>query len=194
MAKFKLSPFLTEMRGQIGNLVFRQVRGKLVVSQAPDYSKRVSSDKQLARRQQFRTAHSYGRRALADPATRLAYEAVARREGKPVYAIMIRDYSRPPVIHDIDLRGYDGRAGGTIRIQASDDFEVVRVEAAITDDRGAVVESGPAVPGAPGTLEWTYRAASSLPSGAPIRITATAVDRPGNRTTREATWSAPASG
>ncbi|MBU6402116.1 MAG: hypothetical protein KGS61_17495 [Verrucomicrobia bacterium] len=70
---------------------------------------------------------NYGRAALADPVVRQAYEAVARREGKPVYAILIRDYSHPPTIHGLDLSRFTGQAGLTIRVQASDDFEVARI-------------------------------------------------------------------
>jgi hypothetical protein len=63
------------------------------------------------------------------------------------------------------LRQGDLAAGGQRVRRAScpaergdqaDDFEVVKVDVIIADDRGGVIESGPAAPGPRSTLQWSY--------------------------------------
>jgi hypothetical protein len=48
------------------------------------------------------------------------------------------------VVDEIDLSVCTGKAGGPIRIRASDDVEVKGVEVSITDSNGTVLERGPA--------------------------------------------------
>ena len=56
MATSKLNPALEQLRDKIGGLVFRQVRGKLVVSSAPDFSRRKLSAAQKAQCRRFADA------------------------------------------------------------------------------------------------------------------------------------------
>ena len=71
------------LRGKIGNLVFRQVKGKLVVSGAPDFSRRKLSAAQKAQRRRFADAV---RRARAGDA------AKAARQSRSLYYVLISDY------------------------------------------------------------------------------------------------------
>ena len=75
-------------------------------------------------REQFKLAAGYGKAALADPATKALYETVAKGKGIPVFALTIADFFNAPAVDEIDLSAYTGKAGETIRVRASDDFEV----------------------------------------------------------------------
>ncbi len=53
MAKGKLNPALERLRGQVGELVFKQYGDKLVVSRKPDMSRVKWSKAQRAGRERF---------------------------------------------------------------------------------------------------------------------------------------------
>ena len=67
MARVKLNPFLEQVRGQIGELVFRRYGDEVVISRKPDLSDVEPSAAQLAHRQRFARAALYGKIVLADP-------------------------------------------------------------------------------------------------------------------------------
>jgi hypothetical protein len=92
MAKTTLSPVLRQLRGKVGNLVFRQLYGKTVVSRAPDFSRRKLSAKQQAQVRRFADAVRHARATLADPKTRAAYAVQAKRQSRPLISVAIRDY------------------------------------------------------------------------------------------------------
>jgi hypothetical protein len=144
MAKVKLSSALTRVSSRLGNVVFRRYGDEIILAQRPDLAGRAPTPGQAAHRQRFRLAALYGRTVLADPEKKALYEARARARGLPVFALTIADFLHVPAVDQIDLSGYTGRAGETIRIRASDDIEVAGVEVGITDAGGAVLERGAA--------------------------------------------------
>ena len=81
MANATLSPFLQEVRGRLGPLVFRRFRGKTVVQRAPDMTRVVASPAQLAQRERFKRAAAHARAVLADPTLRALHAERARRLG-----------------------------------------------------------------------------------------------------------------
>lgn len=87
------------------------------------------------------------------------------------------DFLTPPAVEAIELSGYNGRAGDTIRVIATVD---VAVTIAIRDTHGALRGEGPAteVHGV-----WLYQAQHDGPGSDAATIEATATDRPGNRAT-----------
>ena len=76
--KIKLNPMFEEARGQLGNLVFREVRGKTFAGRKPSGGGEPTVD-QAAHRERFKQAAAYGKSALADPAVRALYEEAAKR-------------------------------------------------------------------------------------------------------------------
>ncbi len=98
--------------------------------------------------------------------------------------LRLGDFLNAPVVDQIDVSAYNGKAGDTLRITASDDFEVAGVEVAIHDTGGAVLEHGAAT-AADG--HWNYVTTADLPPGQPISIEVTATDRPGHKTTKTQT-------
>jgi hypothetical protein len=91
VAKAKLDPTLLEFRGQIGNVVYRHVRGKVVVSQAPDYSRRKRTARQKAASATFGSIARRARVLLADPKRKAAYLAKANRLKLPLISVVMSE-------------------------------------------------------------------------------------------------------
>lgn len=177
MGKTILNTALGRLRGRIDGWVYRNRDGALIVSKRPDFSTVVPSPAQVAIRERFLRAAAFGRRALTEPALRDVY---GRDGGSRVYNRAMTDALTPPRIDAIDTSAYTGAAGQPIVVRAGDDFEVTAVTVALRDASGAALESGAAVltDGA-----WVYTPTESVSAGTTVTIEATAVDRPGNRTT-----------
>lgn len=182
MAKVRLNPVVQQVRGRVGDLVFRRHRNQTVVGQKADLAGREPTPSQAAQRERFRTAVRYGQTVLADPAKKDLYQAEAQSRKLGILALCVADFLNPPQIDQIDLSAYTGQAGQVIRVIATDDVEVVGVQVRITDANGALVEEGQAV--SQGGGSWIYTTTAQAPAGQAINVTATATDRPGNQTAR----------
>ena len=121
MAKVKLNPIVEQVRGQVGQLVFRQSYGQQVVGRKADPSDHESTPGQIAARDRFREAALYGRVALANPATKKLYADAADKKGKPVFSMVMADFLNAPSIDEIDVSEYTGR-------KPADDFKIVMQE------------------------------------------------------------------
>ena len=173
--KVKLNPMFEAARGQLGELVFREIRGETVASRKPTMSGEPTVD-QVAHRERFKQAAAYGKSALANPTVRELYEDAAKDKNIPVFALTVADFFNAPVIDTADLSTYTGQPGDVIRISARDDFGVVAVHVTILNGSGVTVESGNAVPDAGG---WVYTATQTLTSGTNAVVNVVATDRPG---------------
>jgi len=69
MAKVKLNPVLEQIRGQVGDLVFKRYGDRVVVSRKADLEGLEPSQAQLAQRERFREAAIYGRLVISGRAT-----------------------------------------------------------------------------------------------------------------------------
>lgn len=187
MAHVNLNPVLEQIRGKVGDLVFRRWGDEVIIGRRADPTGKPPTPGQAAHRQQFKLAALYGKAVVADPAAKSLYAAGKKRKGMPVFALAVADFFNEPVVESIDLSGYTGKAGETLKIQASDDFEVKGVAVRILDTTGAVVEEGPASnPVDDGQPEWLYQTKATLPEGQAVSIEVTATDRPGHKTTKVA--------
>lgn len=178
MAIVELSPAFTRLSGRSGNLVYRQTNGTTVLASLPSLPKRRrASAAQLQQRERFSQARFYAHTVLADAWQRRLYEQLAKARSQRAEQLAMRDFLTPPTVDEIDASTYQRRAGGLIRVLASDDIEVVSVEVAIHTAAGVLVERGPAECD---HGVWRYRTAQSAPSDADLMLTATAQDRPGH--------------
>ena len=175
--KFKLNRAFREASGELDGLVYRNVRGKVVVSRKPDTSNVVYSENQIAHRQRFKQAAAYGKSVMADAETRELYEAAAKAKDMPVFALTVADYFNAPTIDMLDLSAYNGQVNDIIKISASDDFGVQTVHVSIADENGALIESGYAMETAEGAGLWVYVSIASVESN--VTVTVVATDRPG---------------
>jgi hypothetical protein len=174
--KVKLNPAIEGMSGQLGDLVFRELRGKTVVSRKATITTD-PTEGQIVHRERFKKAAAYGKSALADVEARSMYEEAAKRREVPVFSVAVADYFNAPTINSVDVMGYQGEIGNTINIHATDDFGVKKVYVTIKDMQGHSIESGEAVQSAPGSDLWVYKATKQ---GQPLaKFQFVAVDRPG---------------
>ncbi len=176
MAKAILSAMFSGLRGRLGGVVFRQ-RGDLTVAgPRPRTTGRASTAAQLAQRERFRRATTYGRSVLADPALRAIYEARSGQRGS-VYQTALTDAIRSPVIDALETAAFRGAIGDPIVVRAHDDFAVTGVTVAVKDAAGTTLEQGPAEAAAGA---WSYAVTRSVAPGTTVTIEVTAVDQPGN--------------
>jgi hypothetical protein len=172
--KFKLNRAFRATSGELDGLIYRMSYGKVVASPKPEVYNFSNTEVQLQHRERFKQAAIYGKSALADDEARAVYEEVAKEKNIPLFATTIADFFNAPVIHKVDVFGYNGEVGDTIVITASDDVGVQMVHVSISDDQGNPIEHGEAVEFGG---QWIYTATVQ---GQPIaRIQVVAQDRPG---------------
>jgi len=184
MSTIKNNPLLKGASGMLGDVVvFREVRGKLVMSNRPKKSG-VLTEQQRAVRERFLAAVQYSKTQMADPDSKAWYAARMGSRYLSPYEAAVSDYLKVPVVHNIDVALYTGAVGSIIEVQASDDFQIVSVTVLISTSAGVVLESGEATAKA-GNLTWSYAAKviNAAPAGSIIRVSVN--DRPGNTTTKE---------
>jgi hypothetical protein len=186
MAKVRLNPILEQVRGQVGDLVFKRSGEQVILARKPDFSERQSSEAQLAAQERFRQAALYGRMVMADPDTRQLYTEAARDKGQPVFSLTIADFFNAPSVDEVDMAGYTGGIGDSIIIKAHDDFEVSAVKVSLTDADGTAIENGDALQSPPNSGRWVYTATAAIAAGAQVRVQVTATDRPGGAGSSEA--------
>ena len=81
---------------------------------------------------------------MADAAAKAEYAAKAG-ESRSAFNVAVADFFGAPSIDEIDLTGYAGQVGDSIRVRATDDFKVVEVQVSIVNSDGSLVEQGSAV-------------------------------------------------
>jgi hypothetical protein len=173
MAKVKHNILTQGLSGRVGDkLVFRQMRdGRTIVCARPGFSNRVWSEDQLTHHNRFRQAAAYARAASK---TNPLYTELARGTAKNAYNIALSDWFNPPVIHTMD------RQGGRIRVEATDNVLVDKVQVTILDEEGKTLEQGQAVH--TGGSWWEYVTATEG------RVRVEAWDLAGNVTKQEAAF------
>src|SRR5690349_8671774 len=115
--KVKLNPMFEQASGQLGDIVFREVRGETVASRKPSVSGEPSAD-QIAHRELFKQAAAYGKSVMANAETLALYEEVAQNKNMPVFALMVADYFNAPTVDNVDLSAYNGQVNDLINIIA----------------------------------------------------------------------------
>lgn len=176
--KVKLNPAFEAMSGTLGEMVFREVRGKTVISRKASMNSEPTVG-QTAHRERFKLAAAYGKSVMANEETRAMYEAIAKSKNMPVFALTIADYFNAPTIHDLDLSIYNGQPDNAINITTSDDFRVMTVHVSITDEQGNTIESGYAIESSEGSNYWNYVTTVAVPVNNNLTVRAVATDRPG---------------
>ena len=179
MAKVKLNPVLEQIRGQVGDLVFKHYGDEMVVGRKPDRSGILPTEGQLEHQERFRQAVLYGRLVMADPQKKAGYEQAAKAKGKPLFSLTIADFFNAPVVDEVDLSAYSGAAGDPIVVRAHDDFQVTRLRVNVSDVSGEGIESGEAEETPVKSGRWVYTATAAVLAGTNVRIAVTVSDQPG---------------
>ena len=93
MAKVKLDPIIREIRGKVGDLVFRtSANGETSLIKRADMSKVEWSDAQKDHRQRMKAAVAYAHAAKNDPAVWQHYQEEAAKQNKKPFNQAISDY------------------------------------------------------------------------------------------------------
>jgi len=136
MAKVHNNIFVRGLSGSLGGFVIRHMAdGSTRVCKKPDFSSRKFSREQKDHQSRFRQAAGYARDAAK---MYPIYEELARGTTKNAYNWALSDWFNPPVIHRVE------RSDGRIRVQASDNVMVTKVQVRIVNPEGEVLEAGEA--------------------------------------------------
>ena len=93
MPKIKLNPMFKEVRGRMGNIVFRRSNtGEMTAIKLADMSNVEWSDAQKAHRKRFKEAVAYAKAAMAEPKVRRKYEKEAAKKNKRPFDLAVSDY------------------------------------------------------------------------------------------------------
>jgi len=112
--------------------------------------------------------------------TQKVYTHKAKRTGTTAYYIAIADWFDAPKVREINVDGWTGEIGQTIRVKARDNVMVARVSVVIRDAEDNVLEMGEAVQSEAGSAWWNYTT-KSLVSMTPFpSVEGIAQDLPGN--------------
>jgi hypothetical protein len=179
MAKVKDNILLQGFSGTIGkSLTFRQIGGQTFVSNYQKAPTGEPTEKAVAARTRFAEATAYARRVVKDPELKAMYQAKVQG-GQRAFNIAVMDAMQPPVVENIQVENFQGRAGNEIKVRATDDFKVDKVVISVYSHTGELLEQGNA-----GLKEnsdhWIYHLTQNIPVLAGSKITAVASDLPGN--------------
>ena len=114
------------------------------------------------------------------PRRRHEYVNQAKRTGATAYSIAVTDWSGAPEVLEIDVNGWTGDIGQTIRVKARDNVMVARVSVVIRDAKENVLEMGEAVQSEAGSDWWDYTTKAFVPMNPFPIVEAIAQDLPGN--------------
>ncbi len=179
MATSKNNVLTHGLSGTVGDLlVFRNKGGKVIVANKPKERTSEYTEGEKAHQQLFQRATLYGKAVLADPAKKAAYNAAAK-DGQSAYNVAVADFFHAPDIDTIDISGYTGKVGDSIKITVTDNFQVSEVTVSIYNADGTEVEHGAAVQSA-NPSEWIFTAKLANESVEGDRIEVKAYDLPGN--------------
>ena len=137
------------------------------------------TEAQRAQQERFQEATAYAKDAAR---TEPIYAEKAEGMAKSAYNVAVADWFHSPEVREIDLSGYTGEAGETVRAKVADDMKMERVNVLIATEGGTVVEQGEM------SREWglwyTYTTTANCPPG-PAKVVVTGLDLPGHTGTAE---------
>ncbi len=182
MAKVRRNIVMEGSSGVLGDQIVLKLdkAGRTILSIKPRLDpNRPFTEAQLAQQDRFREATAYAKEAAEREAV---YAEKAEGTAKSAYNVAVADWFHSPEVREIDLSGYTGEPGETVRARVSDDVQVTQVSIVIAAQDGAVVEQGEM------SLEqgqwYTYTTTADCPPGA-ATVLVTGLDLPGHAGTAE---------
>jgi hypothetical protein len=166
MAKVNLSKYLKNLRGKVGEFVFRLMPdGSTVVSILPKKKRRSSQAQDTYRHEIFPDRIQWAKWAYKHYP--IYEELAAKLPMVNAYNLAIKDISHPPVIYRVL------QENGRILVNASDEIMVAGVRVNVHDEQGRLLESADAVEKQKDWWEYVPRCTG--------RISVSAWDLPGNK-------------
>ncbi|MBL7769307.1 MAG: hypothetical protein JNK20_10045 [Flavipsychrobacter sp.] len=172
--------------GKVAGQYSLRMRGdQSIIAGLPKARKEKSnSEKVMAVKRKFALAIIYGKKAIANPELKAAYQAIAKKN-QTAFNAAVLDALKGPELADLRTDGYSGAAGHSLIVQATDNFRVTKVSFGLFTLDGSLLEEGDAVMDENG-FDWIYTTQSEIPSPTGTIIRVTAEDLPKNRTQLEA--------
>jgi hypothetical protein len=142
MAIIRSNVITNAFSGSIGHIVFRQLRGKTVISNKPARVEK-QSKQQRENRSRFKSAAAWAKAQMLDENKKAYYWRKAKKLKLPnAYTAAVSDYMRKGEIKEIDTRQYKGSAGDVIKLKITKkDFAVHNVDVMLHDGTGKVIET-----------------------------------------------------
>ncbi len=183
MATVRKNIVIEGLSGSLGDqLVIRIGKGgQTVISTKPKFSdNRQYTEAQQAHMQQFSEAVAYAKEAaVKEP----LYAEKAEGTNLSAFNVATADFLHPPEIRDVDISGYSGKVGETIRAQVQDDVKVDKVNVVIATDTNQLVEQGPASP----DVGWWWKYVTTAnANGVHVNVVIHASDLTGHEVTKQA--------
>ena len=183
MAKRRVNPSIGGITGKIGDLVHYERNGKALVRRTPVREKPFR-EAELHNQSRFKLAQSFAKAVLKDPRQCARYKQAAKGLDASAQNIAVSDFYHAPVVVEVDLSRYTGRAGEFIRLQVEEGrIGAAEVRVAIRDRAEVLLEEGEAWVELD-QVTWWYVAQKDLGPDQLLWITVTAIDQPQNRTTK----------
>jgi len=180
MSKVKDNIITSGLSGKLGKqIVFRQWGGDTFLSKAPVKSESLLKKEMYEKnRTLFKKATAYAKKAMSDQELKQSYKNKCNLR-QNAYVRAVQDFFIAPSIEEIDLSNYTGEANSFIRVYATDDFRVNRVQVMIKDEQNQELETGFAVQ-EENTDWWKFVVSKAhvIPTGG--KVIASAYDLPGN--------------
>jgi len=177
MAKVGKNIIIEGLSGSLGDqLVIKMGKGgQTIISTTPKFpADRKFSDAQTAQQAKFGEAVAYAKDASKKEPV---YAEKASGTPQSAYNVAMADFMHPPEIIEVDVSGYSGKAGETIRARVQDDVQVKAVKVVIASDQDQLIEQGAATPG--DGLWWNYTTTANATSGN-VKVIVHAWDLPGH--------------
>lgn len=184
MSKIGNNPLLFAIKGKLGNIVFREMRGKMQMVNRPKPREELSEKQQNAVIN-FKRAIAYAKRQMLSDEMKALYATGVGGSKFTPYMVALTDYLVAPKISSVDTLDYKGEIGDRIGIRASDDFRLTSLEVSIVDAQGKQIEKGAAQLRQDTTDDWTYTVTVAHEPVAGTKLIIVARDTPGNVTVRE---------
>jgi len=183
MAKVQKNIIIEGISGSLGDqLVIKTGKGgQTIISTMPKFPQnRQFSEAQAAQQQKFGEAVAYAK----DAATKEPlYAEKAGATTKSAFNVATADFLHPPEILEIDVSGYTGKVGETIRARVQDDVKVNKVNIVIASAQDQLIEQGAASPD--DGLWWKYTTTANATS-ANVKVVVHAWDLPGHEVSKPA--------
>ena len=179
MAKIEENSLIAAVTGMIGKqVVVKRRKGKPYLSGAPSTNpRRKPTPNQAVSDRRFEECVEYANMAKVYP-EKIEFYTSTPGPGETIYHKAFTDAYKAPKVTAILAKGYQGREGDIIYINAHDNFKVVAVRVSIYNKEKELIEEGSAVP-QEGDV-WIYTATQNI-KGEMIAVSA--FDFPGNEGT-----------
>jgi hypothetical protein len=173
MASIHYNPHIP---GELGRVILRRVGDRQVYVKPSLGSTKPPSEGQLALRRDFTEAAAYSTAVFRNPARRAPFEATAAATGTQVFATIMAEFLKNPVIRDVKIDGYHGHTGDIIAVATRTDLNLATVHVKLRRPDDTVVEEGDAVLA---SGEYRYTATQVVPAGTALFADVTVRDTDG---------------